>query len=195
MKKIDEIDRKIAIGQQKLEEIKNKLEENSKKANQLAQNRASIQAEQIIEFDKKKEEEIKKVSGEIDALKKDMMSGEAENLIEALNLKIKNLSEEKNVEILKLNLREQTKYGDRAVSLSQKLVEELGICNQTNEALRKVFDEYEKLRKITKQGTIKPGSKTVPPSQEMLKYLAGIKKWQFEEQKPLPCIEVARMRI
>ncbi|MBA7573323.1 hypothetical protein ES708_15119 [subsurface metagenome] len=194
MKKIDQINEKLTKGREKLEEIKKRYKFNSKKITELVQKRAVLLADEALESDPKRKEEIKNLSGQIDDLKK-VTESQGPELISALEKKLQGIQTEKNEEELILSFEKQKKLGAKIVELSGNLIESLKQANSTNGELNKVWPEYANLAKITKKSGMKAGSKTTMGSQGSLSALLGTLHYEWKEGKPRPSSEFSRMRI
>ncbi|GAH22070.1 unnamed protein product [marine sediment metagenome] len=186
MKKIEEISQRLIRGQEKLKEIKEKYNNDSKKIAELIQKRAILLADEVIESNSKRKKEIDERNKEIENLKRDIESRGPE-LISALEKKIQGIQTEKTNEELRLSFERQKIVGKKAVDLSKKLIEELEACNLINDELRKVWTEYANLSQVTKKGVIKPEEKTTLGSFECLRMLKNTLKYEFDTGKPRSC--------
>ncbi|MBA7588468.1 hypothetical protein ES708_30526 [subsurface metagenome] len=193
MKKIEEINQRLIKGQEKLKEIEEKYNADSKKFIELIQVRAGLLADEIIESSPERKKKISDLDKKIDSLKKNIESSCPE-LIDALQKKIQEIQAEKTNEELKLSFERQKIVGTRAVSLSKKLIEELETANATNEELRKAWIELGSLSKITKKGVIKPEQKSTAGSFETLRLLLNILKYEYNQGKPRPCDQTRIMQ-
>ncbi|MBA7485564.1 hypothetical protein ES707_21112 [subsurface metagenome] len=193
MKKIEEINQRLIKGQEKLKEIEEKYNTDSKKFIELIQVRAGLLADEIIESSPERKKKISDLDKKIDSLKKNIESSCPE-LIDALQKKIQEIQAEKTNEELKLSFERQKIVGTRAVSLSKKLIEELETANATNEELRKAWIELGSLSKITKKGVIKPEQKSTAGSFETLRLLLNILKYEYNQGKPRPCDQTRIMQ-
>ena len=193
MKKIEEINQRLIKGQEKLKEIEEKYNADSKKFIELIQVRAGLLADEIIESSPERKKKISDLDKKIDSLKKNIESSGPE-LIDALQKKIQEIQAEKTNEELKLSFERQKIVGTRAVSLSKKLIEELETANSTNEELRKAWVELGSLSKITKKGVIKPEQKSTAGSFETLRLLLNILKYEYNQGKPRPCDQTRIMQ-
>ena len=193
MKKMEEINQRLIKGQEKLKEIEEKYNADSKKFIELIQVRAGLLADEIIESSPERKKKISDLDKKIDSLKKNIESSGPE-LIDALQKKIQEIQAEKTNEELKLSFERQKIVGTRAVSLSKKLIEELETANATNEELRKAWVELGSLSKITKKGVIKPEQKSTAGSFETLRLLLNILKYEYNQGKPRPCDQTRIMQ-
>ncbi len=193
MKKMEEINQRLIKGQEKLKEIEEKYNADSKKFIELIQVRAGLLADEIIESSPERKKKISDLDKKIDSLKKNIESSGPE-LIDALQKKIQEIQAEKTNEELKLSFERQKIVGTRAVSLSKKLIEELETANATNEELRKAWIELGSLSKITKKGVIKPEQKSTAGSFETLRLLLNILKYEYNQGKPRPCDQTRIMQ-
>jgi hypothetical protein len=193
MRKIEEINQRLIKGQEKLKEIKEKYNANSKKITELIQVKAGLLADEIIQSDPKRKQEIDKLNKEIENLKRAIES-QGPELISALEKKIQGIQAEKSSEELRLFFERQKIVGNRAVSLSKKLIEELETANSTNEELRKAWVELGSLSKITKKGVIKPEQKSTAGSFETLRLLLNILKYEYDQGKPRTCDQTRIMQ-
>ena len=194
MKKIDQINEKLAKGKRKLEEIKKRYEINSKKINELIQKREDLLADEIIESLPERKTKISELDKELDLLKKNV-EGSGPELVSALEKKLQAIQSEKSSEELKLSFERQKKLGSKIVELSGNLIESLELADSVNMELNKIWLEYGNLSKTTGKSGIKAGSKTTRGSQQSLKYLFGILNYEYKEGKPRPSSEFSRMKI
>lgn len=194
MKKLEEISQRLVRGQKKLEEIKKQYDVDSKKITELIQKRANLLADEAIEPNSQKKAEIKKVNEELENLKRST-EGKPE-LLNAIGEKLKSIQTEKSSEELRLSFEKQKKVGQKIIEKSGELLKNLGLANQANTELRKLWSEYRQLHTLSKKSVFKEGDVTSQGSAQggMLESLTSLLKWEIENRKPRPCIEVGRIR-
>ncbi|MBA7478265.1 hypothetical protein ES707_13688 [subsurface metagenome] len=192
MKKIEEINQRLIKGQEKLKEIEEKYNTDSKKFIELIQVRAGLLADEIIESSPERKKKISDLDKKIDSLKKNIESSCPE-LIDALQKKIREIQAEKSNEELRLSFERQKIVGKRVVDLSKNLIEGLESCKIINDELRKIWPEYANLSKVTGKGAIKPGSKTTQGSFECLRSLVGVLSYEYNQGKPRSCSQTRIM--
>jgi len=185
MKKIDQINEKLNKGRERLKEILGKYDTDSKKILELREKRAVLMADEAIEPDIKRKEEIKNISKQIDDLKNTIESRGPE-LVSALEKKLQEIESERANEELRISFEKQKKLGSKIVNLSGKLIESLGQANSTNEELNRAWTEYIGLSKATSKAGIKEGSKTTRGSFGSLKFLWNVLNFEYTEGKPRP---------
>ena len=189
MKKLDQIIEKLDKGREKLKQIEKRYNTDSKKILELRGKRAVLMADQAIEPDIKRKEEIKNLSKQIDDLKKTIES-QGPELVSALGKKLQAIESERATEELRLSFEKQKKLGFKIVNLSERLIENLGQANSTNEELNKAWTEYINLSKATSKVGIKEGSKTTRGSFGSLKFLWDVLNFEYNEGKPRPKSEI-----
>jgi len=185
MKKIDQINEKLERGRGKLKQIKEKYDIDSQKISEMIRGRASLLADEAIEPSPKRKKEIDELNKEIENLRKAIESRGPE-VVSALEKKIQGIESERVTEELRLSFEKQKKLGSKIVSLSERLIENLGLANSVNEELNKAWTEYINLSKATAKAGIKEGSKTTRGSFGSLKFLWNVINFEYSEGKPRP---------
>jgi hypothetical protein len=194
MKKIDQINEKIEKARAKLEEVQKNYEANTKRIEELNKVRASKIADQSLEPSAEGQKEIDSLTKEIDSLK-NLIEREGKDLVEAITIRITDFEKEKQEENVQISFIQQKKIGKKIIELSTELIQGLELSNTANIELRKAWGDYSQLSKITKKSVFKKEDITSQGSAEMLNYLTSILKWEIQNKKPRPCIEVGRMKI
>lgn len=192
MKKIEEIGQRLAKGQEKLKEIKEKYNSNSEKIKALILEKAGLLADEIIESSPERKKKISDLDKKLDALKKNVESSGPE-LIDALEKKIQGIQTEKSNEELRLSFEKQKIAGKKIIKLSAELISNLESANNVNTELRKSWGEYAGLHKITGKSVFNKGDITSQGSMEMLERLTSILKWEISSGKPRPCQQSRQM--
>ncbi|MBA7489787.1 hypothetical protein ES702_00321 [subsurface metagenome] len=185
MKKIDQINEKLNKGRGKLKQIKERYNTDSQKISEMIRGRANLLADEAIESNPKRKKEIDDLNKEIENLRRTIESRGPE-LVSALEKKLQEIESEKANEELRLSFEKQKKLGSKIVNLSERLIENLGQANSTNEELNRAWNEYIGLSKATSKAGIKEGSKTTRGSFGSLKFLWNVINFEYNEGKPRP---------
>ena len=193
MKKLEEINQRLIKGQEKLKQIKERYNTDSKKIAESIQKRAILLADEALESDPKRKKEIDELNKEIGNLK-EAVESQGPELISALEKKIQRIQSEKQNEEIRLSFEKQKKLGDKLVDLSKNLIEGLESCKIINGELRKIWLEYANLSKVTDKGAIKPGSKTTQGSFECLHSLVAVLSYEYNQGKPRSCDQARIMQ-
>ena len=177
------IDDKIALAEQKLAEQRAKFEDRKKELDGLVKERAKLQASAILENQKddKRIATVDKQRSEVHAELEIYPS-----LISEMEAKIEALKKEKKDGILKQNLARQRKVAKEIGEKSRELVSALDKANEINNTLRKLWEQYSDLAKLTNQKVVSPY--VTGGSHGILSQLYGLIRWEVEkgESRPSP---------
>ena len=103
-----------------------------------------------------------------------------------MEAKIEALKKEKKDGILKQNLARQRKVAKQIGEKSRELVSALDKANEINNSLKKLWEQYSDLAKLTNQKVVSPY--VTGGSHGILSQLYGLIRWEVEkgESRPSP---------
>jgi len=162
---------------EKLQEVKNKLENDTRQLEKRLNDRGGLLVNKLIEeVGKDDQAKIKKLSGEINELRAGIEDGTP--LINALKGRILGLKAKIEKEEKAENEKKQGLLEEQMSKISVELIELLKKSNKLNSELGKSFSNWKILSEQT--GKMLFSKKIVQPSEQMLGLVCGVMVMEWE---------------